>query len=171
MPNVAKGKGNPKGGKAKARKKNPQKKMKNYFKPEKINGKPKKDFRYEKSEDEMVYVPPGYGSKFCEEFGELAMATATYCGSCQLKPCICQEHKNEFIKLTVALEVDGLHASEVREKVGRMMFGHYESYFGKRNAKKKGLPKCVREELYRLCSDSESGTSEGADSEDDEVQL
>lgn len=81
----------------KARKANPQQKMKSFFSTKKNGqGFPMHQCKYQPEEGAFMYHPPGYGEIYENNPDSFMMPKAAYCKDCKLQPCLVQEYSSEI---------------------------------------------------------------------------
>ena len=148
----------------KKRKKNPQRKIKNYFKAV----KPKKNFQgfnrsdctYQPSIQDHVYIPDGYGERYMKK--KFSEYPPNLCKYCNLAPCIMKEHSDDIRDMGRKFKIEtGEDNKGVRNLLAKYVHSLMEKYLGKRYMKKMEVPVCVDAYLLDRGYDSSGDESSG----------
>ena len=139
------------------KKKNPQKKIREFFSPAGPNKLPSRNFQgfpikqciFEPTVNKWVYQPTGWGNYLSFPFTK---ASWLFCEHCLLKPCFamrkhcdifCVEEEKEDTLDNNPFNSFSTMNRELREKAMALMAG----VFGRGYAQRTGLPKCVLDDI------------------------
>ena len=155
--------------KKKPKKKNPQTKLKKFFRPAKNSeGFPMKHCYYEPTVGDYIYNPPRHVEAVYN--WKTPPHTISFCKFCRLKPCISDVHYGSICDLSAELNIiQCLPESTIRSKLCSFMKAIMVRYFGRKyvNALPSGgVPSCVHDDIDRLqCFNEEPETEDEEDTE------
>lgn len=154
----------------KNKKTNPQKKMRQYFTAKKnVQGYPMRLCKYQPSEGEHMYHPPGHG-KLHGSSCLYKLSPASYCKHCKLEPCISVEYSEEMFTMGAQMVVgDGKSESDAGAVISEELQKKHSKLFKLRYSKRRSMPtQCMLDFVSRHYSDP--GAESDSDS-DEEYEL
>ena len=156
----------------KPRRKNPQRKIKNYFKDAtNEDGYPLKHCEYEPEEGKMVYRPPNYGDEYDSRLPR------HHCECCHLKPCILVVHGKGASDACFQLDRkdDSASAEKIVAEGEKFFMRKYCKYMKIRYSKKVPIPDCAQDRiddfLYEWRLDKEDSSDEDSDGSEEENEF
>ena len=153
----------------KGRRRNPQRKIKSFFKDAtNEDGYPLKHCEYEPEEGKMVYRPPNYGEEYDSRLPR------HHCECCHLKPCILVVHGKGATDACFQLDRkdDSASAEKIVAEGEKFLMRKYCKYMKIRYSKKVPIPDCVQDRiedfLYEWRLDKEDSSEEEVSDEERE---
>ena len=146
----------------KGKKKNPQMKIKQYFKPKtNSSGFPMKYCKYRHEEGDYMYQPPWYGQNY-EKSSVAELHPPKYCRHCKLEPCIVVEYHTQMSSMGHYLaHNEGKSQYQIRVKMAEMFEDRRCRLFGEKIVTPHRPSKdCVREFLCLWHPEAEESEDE-----------